>query len=91
MTTQAIRSRLALDIAARGALTADQENAITALRTDATASRYRTSDVDALIAAVAALQVAYTGGTDLVDVDAEMVAATAAAEAVTAGASAGGV
>lgn len=91
MTTQAVRSRLALDIAARGALTADQENAITALRTDATASRYRTSDVATLIAAVAALQAAYTGGTDLIDVGATMTAATAAAVAVTAGASSGGV
>lgn len=91
MTTQAVRSRLALDIAARGALTADQENAITALRTDATASRYRTSDVAALIAAVAAMQVAYTAGTDLIDVGVTMAAATVAALAVTSGATAGGV
>lgn len=92
MPTQAVRSRLALEIAKRaGALTADEENAMAALRADATATRYRTADVVALIAAVAALQAAYTGGTDLIDVGVTMTAATAAAVAATAGASSGGV
>lgn len=78
--TQAVSQRLIREAMARAVpLTADETNAIAVMETGVTGLKYKNSDVDALIAAVVALQAAYDGGTDLIDVDSEMTAASAAA------------
>lgn len=92
MPSQEVKARLLSEFAKRaGALSAAEESALADVSADATATRYRAADVDALIAAVADLQTAYDGASALGDISDQMDAATAAAGDVTANASAGGV
>lgn len=78
--TQATQQRLIREAMARAVpLTEAESNAIVVMESGVTGLKYRNSDVDALIAAVAALQAAYDAGTNLIDVDSQMDAATAAA------------